>query len=43
VLEGMQAFEHGERGIAPRATEARDERSVLHAPIIPATMSQARV
>ena len=29
VLEGVEAFEHRERGIAPRAAEARDERSVV--------------
>ena len=30
VLEGMEAFEHRQRGVAPRAAEARDERSILH-------------
>ena len=34
VLERVEAFEHGERRIAPRAPEARDERSVLHAAMI---------
>ena len=34
VLDGVEAFEHGQRGVAPRAPEARDERSVLHAPMI---------
>ena len=34
VLERVKAFEHGERGIAPRAAKARDERSVLHGAMI---------
>ncbi len=31
VLERVEAFEHGARGVAPRAPEARDERPVPHA------------
>src|SRR4029077_11575176 len=34
VLEGVKAFEHRQRAIAPRAPEARDERPVLHGPMI---------
>ena len=34
VLDGVEAFEHRQRRVAPRAAEARDERSVLHAAII---------
>jgi hypothetical protein len=30
----MEALQHHERRIAARATEARDQRSVLHAPMI---------
>ncbi len=34
VLERMKALQHGELGIASGAPEARDERPVLHPPII---------
>ncbi len=34
VLERVKALEHGQRGIAPGAPEARDERPVLHPPIM---------
>ena len=34
VLDGVEAFEHGLLRVAPRAPEARDERPVLHAPMI---------
>ena len=30
VLDGMEAFEDGQRRIASRTAEARDERSVSH-------------
>ena len=38
VLERVEAFEHGERGVASRAPEARDQRSVLHSAIMAAPM-----
>ncbi len=34
VLQRVEAFEHGQRRIASRAPEARDERSVLHSAIM---------
>jgi hypothetical protein len=34
VLQRVKAFEHRQRAIAPRAPEARDERPVLHGPMI---------
>jgi glyoxalase family protein len=38
VLDRVETFEHGERGIAARASVARDERSVLHSAIMAAAM-----
>jgi pyrroloquinoline-quinone synthase len=43
MLECMEAFEHGERGIASCAPKARDERSVLHGPMIARGEPAARV
>jgi hypothetical protein len=43
VLEGVKAFEHGKRGIAPRAPEARDERSLSHEEMIAARRATAGV
>ena len=36
VLERVEAFQHGQRLIAPRAPEARDQRSFLHSAIMAA-------
>jgi hypothetical protein len=35
VLERMEALEHRERRVAPRTPEAGDQRSVLHAAMMP--------
>ena len=34
VLQRMKSFQHGERRVAPCASEAWDRRAVLHAPMI---------
>ena len=37
VLQRVKAFEHRQRPIAPRTSEARDERPVLHGAMIART------